>query len=96
MRVRYESFDLATIINDANGEALHEEEKVMKRWENYIKDLLNSSGVWAQGTQSRFNPSQPNHSEPTILEGEVRKVVKTSPKGKAAGDDGITTEAIHV
>ena len=65
-------------------------------WEIYFKDLLNPSGVRAQGTQSRFNPSHPDHSEPIILESEVRKVVKTSPKGKAAGDDGITTEAIHV
>ena len=46
-----------------------------------------------------YHPIQtqpPDHSEPTIQEGEVRKVVKTSPKGKAAGDDGITTKAIHV
>ena len=43
---------------------------------------------------------QPQPSRPlrtyTILEGEVRKVVRTCPKGKAAEDDGITTEAIHV
>ena len=63
---------------------------------NYFKALLNPSGVRAQGTQSRFNPSHPDHSEPTILESEVRKAVKTSSKGKAAGDDGITAEAIHV
>ena len=96
MRVRNEPFDPATTINDTNGEALHEEEKIMKRWETYFKDLLNPSGVSAQGTQSRFNPSHPDHSEPAVLESEVRKVVKTSPKGKAAGVDGITTEAIHV
>ena len=91
MRVRDEPFDAATIINDTNGEALHEEEEITKTWENYFKDLLNPSGVRAQGTQSRFNPSRPDHSEPTILESEVRKVVKTSPKGKAAGDYVITT-----
>ena len=91
MRVRDEPFDPATTINNINGEALHEEEEITKRWENYFKDLLNPSGVRAQGTQSRFNPSHPDHSEPTILEGEVRKVVKTSPNGKAAGVDGITT-----
>ena len=50
----------------------------------------------AQGTQSRFNPSHPDNSEPTVLKGEVRQVVKTGPKGKAAGNDGITTKAIHV
>ena len=96
MRVRDEPFDPTTTINDINGEALHGEEEITKRWENYFKDLLNPSGVRAQGTQSRFNPSHPDHTEPTILESEVRKVVKTSPKGKAAGVDGITTEAIII
>ncbi|XP_076439383.1 uncharacterized protein LOC143278392 [Babylonia areolata] len=94
MRVRDEPFDPTTVINDANGEALHEEEKIMKRWEDYFKDLLNPSGVQAQDTQSRFTPSHPDHWEPTILESEVRTAVRTSPKGKTAGDDGITTEAI--
>ena len=94
MRVRDEPYDPTTIINDANGEALHEEEKILKRWEEYFKDLLNPSGTEAQDTQPQFTPSHPDHSEPTILESEVRKTVKTSPKGKAAGDDGITTEAI--
>ena len=61
MRVRDEPFDPATTINDINGEALHEEEEITKRWENYFKDLLNPSGVRAQGTQSRFNPSHPDH-----------------------------------
>ena len=94
MRVRDEPFDPTTVINDTNGEALHEEEEILKRWEDYFKDLLNPSGVQAQDTQCRFTPSYPDHSEPTILESEVRKAVKTSPKNKAAGDDGITTEAI--
>ena len=80
MRVRDKPFDPA--INDINGQALHEEEEITKRWENYFKDLLNPSGVRAQGTQSRFNPSHPDHSEPTILESEVRKVAKTSPKAR--------------
>ena len=96
MRVRDKPFEPATTINDINGEALHEEEEITKRWENHFKDLLNPSGVREQGTQSRFNPSHPDHSEPTILESEVRKVVKISPKGKAAGVDGTTTEAILV
>ena len=96
MRVRDEPFDPATTINDINGEALHEEGEITKRWENYFKDLLTPSGVRAQSTQSQFNPSHPDHSEPTILESEVRKVVMSCHKGKAAGVDGITTEAIRV
>ncbi|XP_012945159.1 uncharacterized protein LOC106013581 [Aplysia californica] len=48
----------------------------------------------AQNTQCRFIAVHPEHSEPTILESEVREALKTSPKNKAAGDHGITTEAI--
>ena len=73
---------------------MDEEKKIVKRWEEYFKDLLNPSGIQRQDTQSGFTPSHPDHSEPTILDSEVRKAVKTSPKGKAAGYDGITTEAI--
>ena len=57
MRVRNEPFDPATITKDTNGEALHKEEKIMKRLENYFKDLLNSSGVRTQCTQSRSTPA---------------------------------------
>ena len=50
MTVRDEPFDPATTINDINREALHEEEEITKRWENYFKDLFNPSGVRVQGT----------------------------------------------
>ena len=93
MRVRDEPYDPTTVINDANGQPLHEEDEIIQRWEDYFKDLLNPSGM-LNNTQPQFTPSHPDHSEPTILECEVRKAIKISPKGKAAGADGITTEAI--
>ncbi|GFS12637.1 RNA-directed DNA polymerase from mobile element jockey [Elysia marginata] len=46
------------------------------------------------GHRRGFDPSQPDHQEPNILESEVRWAVKDSPKDKAAGDDGITTRAV--
>ena len=95
MRMRDEPFDPATTINDANGKVLHEEEEIVKRWESYFKELLNPVGVRIQDTQALFTPNYQDHTEPNILESEVRKTVTTSPKGKAAGDDSITTEAIQ-
>ncbi len=92
MRVRDEPFNPTIIINNANRKALHEGENILKRWEEYFKKLLNPMG--ALDRQSQFTPSHPDHVEPTILESEVRRAVTTSPKGKAAGDDGITTKAI--
>jgi len=92
MRVRDEPFNPTTVVNDANGEALHKEEEILKRWKDYFKDLLNPSGV--QASSSQFSPRYKDQLEPQILEAETRKAIKTSPKGKAAGDDGITTEAI--
>ena len=95
MRMRDEPFDQATTINDANGKVLHEEEEIVKRWESYFKELLNPVGVRIQDTQALFTPNYQDHTEPNLLESEVRKTVTTSPKRKAAGDDSITTEAIQ-
>ncbi|GFR63242.1 RNA-directed DNA polymerase from mobile element jockey [Elysia marginata] len=62
------------------------------RWEDYFYDLLNLAGILDTG--EGFDPSQPDHQEPNILESEVRWAVKDNPKDKAAGDDGITTQAV--
>ena len=92
MRARDDPFNPTTVLNDANGDTLHNEEEIVKRWEEYFEGLLNPSGT--QEIRSKFTPSYSDHQEPTILEMEVRRAIKMSPKGKAAGDDGITTEAI--
>lgn len=92
MRVQDKPLNPTIIINYVNGKALHEGEKILKRWEEYFKELLNPLGVLDR--QSQFTPSHPDHVEPTILESEVRRAVTISPKGKAAGDVGITTDAI--
>ncbi|XP_012940092.1 uncharacterized protein LOC106012259 [Aplysia californica] len=93
MRVRDESYVSSTVINDTNGEALHKQKEIIKRCEEYFQELLNPPGVQAQNTQYPFTVNYPEHSERTILESEVKKALKTSPKNKAAGDDGITSEA---
>ena len=46
-------------------------------------------------TRIQFQPSYPKEEEPSILESEVRHVLKRIKKNVAAGADGITTEAIR-
>ena len=59
MRMRDEPFDPATIINDTNGEALHEEGKIMKRWENYFNYLLKPLGFKGTRLTVKVQPQPP-------------------------------------
>lgn len=68
MQVWDEPFDPTTVVNNANGQPLYEEE-ILQRLEKYFKDLLNPSGLL--DTQSQFTLSH-HVSEPTILESEIR------------------------
>ncbi|XP_035664606.1 uncharacterized protein LOC118408089 [Branchiostoma floridae] len=92
MRLRDEPYNPTPVINDQDGNPIYEEDKIKQRWEQYFRDLLNP--VDENSSHIRFNPSYPEHTEPNILEEEVRRAVKTSPKNKAAGVDGIPVEAI--
>jgi hypothetical protein len=92
MRKRDESYNPKTMINDANGNPLHRSDDIRDRWEEYFKDLINP--IRQDNTEAMYNPSYPENTEPDILEVEVRKAIKSSPKHKAAGVDSITTEAI--
>lgn len=51
-----------TVIKDKNAEALHEEGKIIKIWEEHFKDLLNPSGVQGHEIQSQFALSHRDHS----------------------------------
>ncbi|GFS24459.1 retrovirus-related Pol polyprotein LINE-1 [Elysia marginata] len=92
MRVRDNPFDPTSVVNGPKGQPLYEDDLIRGRWEEYFYDLQNPAGILDTG--EGFDPSQPDHQEPNILESEVRWAVKDSPKDKAAGDDGITTRAV--
>ncbi|XP_072018463.1 uncharacterized protein [Amphiura filiformis] len=93
VRQRDEPFDPTSLINDEAGNPLTDQEDINNRWEEYFDGLLNFGD--SQRSQEPFNPGFPDEEEPSILEDEVRAVVKESAKNKAAGTDDITTEAIQ-
>ena len=92
MRKRDEPFNPTAVINDKEGNPLYDKKEINNRWEEYFKDLLNPPKE--HQNEEDFVSKNPNHIEPQILESEVRKAIKLSPKNKAAGVDGITTETI--
>lgn len=92
MRLRDEPHDPTTVINDKEGQPLYDDTEIRDRWEEYFRQLLNP--VEGQQDQPTFTPRYQEHKEPVILESEVRQAVKISPRNKAAGVDGITTEVI--
>ena len=59
----------------------------MDRWSEYVGDLF------ADNRPPLPNPS--NNEGPPILKSEVRRAIKNSQSGKAAGEDGITLEMIR-
>jgi len=95
-RTREEPFDPTSIINDRNGNPLSDKEEVNIRWKEYFEELLNpTSNDSTHKRQEHFKPRFHDHVEPAILLSEVRWAINISPKGKAAGIDGLTTEAIQ-
>ncbi|XP_072022815.1 uncharacterized protein [Amphiura filiformis] len=94
VRQRDEPFDPTSLINDEAGNPLTDQEDINNRWDEYFDGLL-SFGDGQPDSQEPFNPDFPYEEESSILEDEVRPVVKESAKHKAAGTDDITTEAIQ-
>ena len=84
MRLRNDPYDPTTVI------PLHDEGEILQRWEDYFKNLVK------EGTSvpTLCIPSHSDHPEPSILAAEVKKVIRSSLKGKAAGEDNITTKLI--
>ncbi|XP_072017154.1 uncharacterized protein [Amphiura filiformis] len=82
---------------EKSGNPLTDQDDINNRWEEYFDGLLNfgDSQRGSQRSQEPFNPGFPDEEEPSILEDEVRAVVKESAKNKAAGTYDITTEAIQ-
>ena len=89
-----ETYDIATIISDKNGNPINDKNDIKIRWKEYFNELLNNTQRSPQN-QSQFHPSyKDNDEKPIILRSEVQQSMRTSPKNKSPGIDGIRTEAI--
>ena len=94
MRMREETYDPTTIINDQNGNTINDKNDIKTRLKEYFNELLNNTQRSPQN-QSQFHPSyEDNDEEPIILTSEVQQGITTSPKNKSPEIDGIATEAI--
>lgn len=73
-------------IEAKDGTKLIEDEQILLRWNEYIKDLFSD--------EERKKPTITKKSGNQILEDEVQKALASMQNGKAAGPDGIVTEML--
>ena len=74
-------------IKDRNGKELTEEEKIKKRWPEYIEEL-NKKDL----NDSDNHNSVVTHLEPDILECEVKWALGSTTMNKPSGGDGIPVQ----
>ena len=71
------------VIKTKEGGIVMEIEEVLRRWEEYVKDLFEDE----KGEKPRLDIPM---NGPEILKEEIVKVVTKSKKGKSPGNDKIT------
>lgn len=78
----------SSTIKDEQGNVLMELEEVLGRWKQYIKELYNDE----RGQKREFENELDG---PIILREEVEYAIKCMRKGKAVGEDEISTEMLE-
>ena len=73
-------------IKDKNGKLLHDKDKILERWKEYIGELFDDNRPEM--------PSMVNSDGPPILRNEVENALRKMKNGKAAGSDEITAEML--
>ena len=75
------------VIKNKEGVIVMEIEEVLKRWEEYVKDLFDDN----RGEKPRLRIPM---NGPDLLNEEVISVIKSFKKGKSPGNDEVTIEMI--
>ena len=75
------------VIRNKEGVLVMEIEDVLKRWEEYVKDLFEDD----RGNKPRLHIPM---NGPELLEEEIINVMKRMKKGKSPGHDGVTIEML--
>ena len=79
MRMRDETCDPTTIINDQNGIPINDKNDIKTRWKEYFNGLLNNTQR-SPHNQSQFHSSYEDYDEePIILRSEVQQTIKKQP-----------------
>lgn len=73
-----------------NGEIISEEIKVIERWAEYFKELLNEERETQTDTYVSYVTAQPFTEVPSLE--EVKITIDKMHNGKAPGEDSITSE----
>ncbi|KAL9978171.1 hypothetical protein ACROYT_G015662 [Oculina patagonica] len=80
-------------VRDKSGELLTDQEEQRKRWADHFKELLNRPPPSElPDIQPANTPLQVSESKPS--EAEIKRAIRQLKNGKAAGPDGIPSEAI--
>ena len=74
-------------IKSKDGNYLFEKDQILNRWAEYVGDLF--------ADDRPPIPTPSNNEGPPIMKSEVREALRKSQNGKAAGEDGITTEMLR-
>ena len=78
-------------IKDRNGKDLTEAEEIKKRWQEYTEEL------YKKALNDLDSPSGAvPHSEPDILECEVKGALGSITSNKASGGDGVSAELFQI
>ena len=78
----------STIIQDKDGNILTERLQVLKRWEEYVKELYGDK----RSERPDFGEATPG---PYILKREVEKALGRMKWRKAEGNDGVVAEMVE-
>ena len=86
---RWKNRNDGNVIKDKKGRILLDKDDIMKRWEEYIKDLY--------GDENRDRETIKFEGHLTgeiILKDEIRRAMKSMKRGKAVGNDQIAVELL--
>lgn len=77
------------VIDDKNGNPIHEVAKVAERWKEYCEELYQD-----QSSKSTSSNKIIGDEEPSILRSEVEDAIRKLKRNKAPGPDRITAEVL--
>lgn len=94
--MRQKKTEITINIKDKNGNVIGEEEKIMERWREYFKELLEGKDINMKNRSinQRLQHEIKNMKTEEINIEDIREAIQKLKLGKAPGHDNITTDMI--